>query len=255
MCYSCSSFDTCAFTHAMEADVASLQRELDDCLARIRRQTFEHFSPSPASISTMTMSASLNVRRVCRDSMLIALSLVEGDGPLTSSTKRPAKRQRQTVFFNQVTLRHGSKSVKVFDNGSMHVTGCTSPLEFLEVSSAVCTLMSDVAGIETTDGSDVRVTAFNVHMINLNFGAGVQLYLQGLRDMCAASGFQASYDADTYPGLNVKLPIGDRRITVLIFKSGKIIITGAKTPTELESAYNGITAILGDVLGGEKRQK
>lgn len=232
----------------MASDVAAqanaVAAALDRALDSINGQTFAHLTPTPAAISTMTITASLNVHRVCRTSVMLALILMEGDGPLKlPESKKPAKRQRTSVFFNQVTIRHGTKSVKVFDNGSMHVTGCTSPTEFLKISSAVCTLLGDVAGIETSDGC-VRVTGFNVQMINLNFGAGRQLYLRELRDKCAARGYTASYDADTYPGLNVKIPVAARRITALIFKSGKIILTGAKTGEELEQAHAAIMAVL-----------
>lgn len=233
-------------TTAVVEHTAAVADALTHALRTINARSFVNLMPTKATISTMTITASLNVRRVCRDSVMIALSLIEGDGPLRTSEK-PAKRRRTSVFFNQVTIRHGTKSVKVFDNGSMHVTGCTSPTEFLTISSAVCALLGDVAGVETKDGTRVTVTGFDVQMINLNFGAGRQLFLRELRDKCAALGYTASYDADTYPGLNVKIPVANRRITVLIFKSGKIILTGAKTGEELERAHAAIMAVLDNV--------
>lgn len=235
--------------HKMETDVERRARELshdlDQVVGRINGGTFRRLRPTRATISTMTITASLNVKRVCKDSMVIALSLVDGDGPLT--TAKTHKRKRTAVFFNQITLRHGTKSVKVFYNGSMHVTGCTSPMQFADIASAVCAFMANVAGVETVDGdSNVRVTGFDIQMINLNFGAGSQLHLQSLRDRCAARGYQASYDSDMYPGLNIKVPVGDRHATILMFKSGKVIITGAKSARELEEAHTLITAMLDD---------
>lgn len=243
----------------MEAGVESRARELSDeldgAVGRINARTFQSLRPTRATISTMTITASLNVKRVCKDSMVIALSLVDGDGPLTAA--KTHKRKRTAVFFNQITLRHGTKSVKVFFNGSMHVTGCTSPMQFADIASAVCGFMADVAGVETVDGtSDVRVTGFDIQMINLNFGAGSQLHLQSLRDRCAAKGYAASYDSDMYPGLNVKVPVGDklgdklgdRHATILLFKSGKVIVTGAKSASELEEAHALITSVLDEEL-------
>lgn len=243
-----------ASSSKMEAGVESRARELSDELdgvvGRINARTFQSLRPTRATISTMTITASLNVKRVCKDSMVIALSLVDGDGPLTAA--KTHKRKRTAVFFNQITLRHGTKSVKVFFNGSMHVTGCTSPMQFADIASAVCGFMADVAGVETVDGtSDVRITGFDIQMINLNFGAGSQLHLQSLRHRCAAHGYAASYDSDMYPGLNVKVPVGDRHATILLFKSGKVIVTGAKSARELEEAHALITAVLDDELAGE----
>lgn len=231
----------------MESDVEqrarALSDELDRAVGRMNGKRFQHLRPSRASISTMTITASLNVKRVCKDSMVIALSLVDGDGPLT--TAKTHKRKRTAVFFNQITLRHGTKSVKVFYNGSMHVTGCTSPMQFADIAAAVCAFMANVAGVETAQGdSNVRVKGFDIQMINMNFGAGAQLHLQSLRDTCTARGYTASYDSDMYPGLNIKVPVGARHATILMFKSGKVIVTGTKSVEELEQAHTLITDLL-----------
>jgi len=219
--------------------------QLTRALETINSRRFKNLVPTPATVSTITITSSLNAHRVCRDSMAIAMSLVEGDGPLAPGDSKVRKRKRTAEFFNQVTLRHGSKSIKVFKNGSMHFTGCTSLQQFSDIATSVCTMMRDVAGIEAADGStDLHIRDFDIQMINLNFGFGKTLYLRGLRDRCTGLGYTASYDADTYPGLNVKLPVGERRVTVLIFKSGKVIITGAKTPHELEQAHAMITEVL-----------
>lgn len=235
---------------AVDDRVRAQCQELRECVGRINARAFDGIVPSRAVVSTMTFTAKLNVQRVCRDSMVIALSMIEGDTPLTGTTcrseRKAHKRKRPaSVFFNQITMRHGTKSVKVFDNGSMHVTGCTSPTQFLEVAEAVCTFMGETAGIETTDGTGVvRLLDYDTQMINVNFGVNARLYLQQLCDAFAAKGYVASYDSDTYPGLNVKLPVGDRRVTALLFKSGKVIITGAKTAAELETAHAMVTTVL-----------
>lgn len=228
----------------MDAKAQQLTNDLNGALDAINAQTYTRIAPSCARVSTMTITARLNVDKVCRDSMAIAVSLMDGTGPLSSS-KASRKRKPPSVFYNQFSCCHGTKSIKVFKNGRMHVTGCTSPVQFLEVASAVCTLMTEVAGISACDGSaSVRVLDFDVHMINMNFGVGTPLYLQDLLTKCASRGFIASYDADTYPGLNVKMPINDRHVTALVFKSGKIIITGAKRVADIVQAHRMITSML-----------
>lgn len=229
----------------VKARAKELSNALAGTLDAINSRSFKFIKPEKATVSTITITASLNTKKVCRDSMLIALSLVHGDGPLTAGNKKKNKRKLESEFFNQVTLHHGTKSIKVFNNGSMHVTGCTSPLQFLDVASAVCAMMTDVAGITTSvEDQTIQVTEFQVQMINVNFGAGRQLYLKGLQTKCTEMGYTASYDPDVYPGLNVKLPIGERRVTILMFKSGKVIITGVKTACELDTAHVMITSIL-----------
>lgn len=197
-----------------------------------------------AKISTMTVTAKLNARKVCRDSLAIALSLVDGDGVFTSTGKKRKGKQR-AQFYNQLTMYHGTKAVKVFENGSIHVTGCSSPMQFMDVASATCKMLQDTAGLCADDGGSVQLVDFNIQMINLNFAAPTTLFLKELCLACAAAGYLAIYDADTYPGLNVKVPVSEgRHITTLLFKSGKVIITGAKTPEELDEAHRRIVELL-----------
>lgn len=192
----------------------------------------------------MTFTTKLNVERVCRDMVTIALSLVEGDGPLSAkeksdSTSRRRKKHRD-VFYNQVTMRHGTKSIKVFNNGSMHVTGCTSPEQFVQIAREVCEFMRDVAGV----ADDVRVDDFNIQMINVNFSTGSALHLQGMKAVCIERGYAATYDPDVYPGLNIKVPVNTRHVTLLVFRSGRIIITGAKGVSDIVAAHTRMAEML-----------
>ena len=222
----------------------ALTWQLDRTLRAINRR-----GCGKAKVSTMTVTARLNTSKVCRESLAIALSLVDGDGALSATKKRTnkksCKRKPRAEFYNQITMYHGTKSLKIFRNGRMHVTGCASPMQFLDVASAACKMIQDTAGVIAEDGGNVGVVDFNIEMINLNFEAPTPLFLQELNRTCASMGYTASYDADTYPGLNVKIPAGDRHVTALLFKSGKVIITGAKTPEELDAAHCKIVELLG----------
>lgn len=224
-----------------------LQHDIAGALATMTSCEYTELRPTPPTLSTMTITGTTTLMRVCRASILIALSLVEGESPLTEVKSKPRKRKQSTAFYNQITICHGRKSVKVFNNGSMHITGCTSPTEFVDVASTVCALLGDVAGLESKAGTEgIHLTDFSIQMINLNFAAGTHVYLKRLRDVCTSMGFVASYDADVYPGLNVKLPVDGQRVTVLIFRSGKIIITGAKKSCHLQQAHEIITRVLDD---------
>lgn len=228
VCLGCSSVVTMG---PIEIKAARLATQLQDMLRDINAEPFA----TPARVCTMTFTAKTSLASVCRSSVMVATSLVDGNGPLGFSKKR----MRDAGFFNQTTICHGSKSVKVFKNGRIHVTGCTSPAQFLEVAAAVCCLL-DLCG----DDTGTHITDFDVHMININFAAGRNLLLQDLRDSCLARGHTAMYDADVYPGLKVKLGVGASKVTALVFKSGKIIMTG-KGPAHLAAAHRHIAEVLG----------
>lgn len=182
-----------------------------------------------AAVSTMTLSACVNVADVCRDVLLVAVEWAEG------ALHVPRKRKRE--FDNQTTVRHGSKSVKLFRNGRVHVTGCKSLADFQAAVADVCAALSD-AGVRTSDGQPMRFDRVTVHMMNVTFDAGSRLRLRPLRDALTALGHAVRYDADVYPGLNAKLCTGDgRRVTALVFGSGKVILTGACGPADLDRAH------------------
>lgn len=234
-----------------------METELDNALDVMNSRTYKHIVPTRAKVSTMTFTARLNVGALERDTMQLALGMVEDDGgPLKTAYKKGTKSKAPSDFCNQFTLRHGTKSVKIFLNGSMHVTGCTSPTQFLDVASAVCTFMGDLVVDKTNDGQPVRVTAFKPVMINANFDTRTTLHLRGLCDRCVAEGYVASYDPDTYPGLNVKIPLdGERRATALVFRSGKAIITGVSTPAEMQAVHEIITRVLDEGVGADVQER
>jgi TATA-box binding protein (TBP) (component of TFIID and TFIIIB) len=238
-----------------------LSRDLVASIAHLRSRRHRGMQPSPVNLTTMTITAALNLTKVCHQSLLLAAELAGDSGPITKAPdkKRKAKKRkapeadsRDPEFYNQVTLQHGTKSIKVFKNGSLQVTGCKSPLQFLGIAEDMCRFMEDDAGMGSMMGH-IHVTDFRVQMINLNFEVGTALYLALLRDMFISKGHMASYDADVYPGLNVKLRLQTgAMVTVLVFRSGKLIITGAKTAPDMEAAYSQVMLVLEEFVAREK---
>lgn len=224
-------------TIAVAAKINQVSDALHNAVAQMNAREYRNIRPTPASISTMTITCKLNVASVYPLDAELAVSM--SDGPLEIAL--PKKRKRSHLeFYNQITMRHGKASIKVFKNGSMHLTGCKSMAQFVLVSSAVCAML------ECVSDQAVRVTDFDVHMINVHFGVGKQLYLRGLRDLVCVEDkrYNAVYDPDVYPGLNVKIPVDGQYVTVLAFRSGKILVTGAKTAGQVQAAHAIITDIV-----------
>ena len=227
-----------------------MEEALSSALRTMNMGSYMVLAPSPSAVSTMTVTAQLNVSSVCRDKLLVAVGWMEGEGPLTAErkpsrpTSRPPKPSRPD-FNNQTTVRYGSKCIKMFRNGSVHVTGCKTLVDFVQAVSAVCDAMTQ-AGIEP---GGVHVTSFNTQMINVTFNANATLGLRELRDLCLVRGWGAMYDADVYPGLNVKIPMGqDKTVTALIFRSGSVILTGAKTAAHTLEAHSKLTHLLDEMV-------
>ncbi len=87
--------------------------------------------------------------------------------------------------------------------------------------------------------STIRPT-YKVENIVATVNLGVDLDLEGL----AESLHQAEYNPDQFPGLILRL--SRPRISALIFRTGKMVCTGAKSEDELRNAIKVLIKLLND---------
>lgn len=186
--------------------------------------------PGRCTVSTLTIGGSfggtVDVRRLAGG---LADGLGGGGVALATSKAR-------RVFFNQVTLKHGASSIKLFSNGSVHVTGCRNALHFVDTVDRVC------EAVLACTGEALQLRSAAVHMLNINFSMRRRLPLQVLRGVFAAAGLEANYDPDCkYPGARIKVPVDDGRVvTPCIFKTGSVIIAGARDPRAAAAGYRAV---------------
>ena len=111
----------------------------------------------------------------------------------------------------------------------------------------------------------------NIVLINSDFDIGYKIKRDILHREIVDAGMYSSYEPCIYPGVNIKYYFnsnqtngickcsamcigkgnglsdgGCKKITVAVFKSGKIIITGARTREQLEISYHFITKFIND---------
>ncbi len=88
-------------------------------------------------------------------------------------------------------------------------------------------------------GFDVKFTEFKVQNIVASADVGFAIRLESLShkhvDFC-------QYEPEIFPGLIYR--IYDPKVVVLIFVSGKIVLTGAKTREQIKEAYHRILPVL-----------
>ena len=185
------------------------------------------------TVSTMTICGKLDAP-VDVDAVM---DLITGkdEGSLAGlSLGKKTKGVDSKSFFNQLTIKAGTTSIKIFRNGAIHVTGAKSVVHFVDVIDRVCTVLGHV--METNPSLE----SASISMINVIFCAARTLPLMVLRQAMEDAGHAASYDPDAYPGINAKV----LEITVLIFTTGSVIISGAKTPEHVAEVYAIVTATI-----------
>ena len=175
-----------------------------------------------ARITTMTILASLN-----RD---IDIKAIKVSKPVAiNGTEWKVK---ENTFYNQVTIEtHGSfskKSIKIFPNGSIHVTGCSDMIDCRAILKKLEVLVNFIFPEVSVPYS---IDEFYIAMINANF---TMMFTMNLRKVLEIfKEFDVSFNPETYSAVKLKR-LG---VTASIFASGSVIITGAKELDQIIETY------------------
>jgi transcription initiation factor TFIID TATA-box-binding protein len=120
-------------------------------------------------------------------------------------------------------LRNPRCTCKIFSNGNIGLTGCRS-IEQCDIAIRKIARMVQKLGYQVKI-SNKRVT----NMVgSFNFGSTIDLV-----ELNTSIGQNASFEPELFPGLIFT----DDRCKILVFRSGKIIITGVKCKKELNDAF------------------
>jgi TATA-box binding protein (TBP) (component of TFIID and TFIIIB) len=174
-----------------------------------------------------------------------------------------SKKKKKKSFYNQLTILvyYNDKivNVKVFNNGKIQMTGLKETSVCGEILEVLRTKMVKYKLIPTI--SDISINSSEIVLINSDFSIGYKINPDILYREILNKGLFVTYEPCIYPGVNIKYynkedvntggicncenpcngkgKNGDcKRITIAVFNSGNIIITGAKRKEELVICYN-----------------
>lgn len=129
-------------------------------------------------------------------------------------------------------IRNPKTTALIFSSGKMVCTGAKSEDASKKASKKYAKTIKNM-------GFDVRFTDFKVQNIVASADVGFAIRLESLShkhaDFC-------QYEPEIFPGLIYR--IYQPKVVVLIFVSGKIVLTGAKTREQINEAYTSILPIL-----------
>lgn len=237
----------------------------------------EHL-PNDVLISTMTIVCKIdtifNVYNIARyidlkHTSIISVKHGKSDDPttnrtlLTKSQTEKNKKKGKKAFYNQVSIQVKTKSgllnVKLFLNGSIQMTGCKS---IESVAEAITTLFDElktvkaivnyksnkiedkpfVVNIATLKAENVY--GFKICMINSNFSIGFEIDRDSLFAILLQDNVKCSFDPIIHACVNIKFEHPEKTISIFVFESGAIIITGARSCNQIIMAYNFINKYL-----------
>lgn len=189
-------------------------------------------------------------------------SLIEIKKKKKKTTKKKGKH-----FSNQVSLKiklneeRNPLDVKIFENGSIQMTGCKSMDDCYDILNKLCIALQKRKAIIDPETNDKiimkpfatlinnvkleKIVELKVSMINSKFDIGFKIDRNALYEYLKQNDYYCKLDLDKHASVDIYYNYKNRKtISIFVFEKGNIIITGANTCNHIKEAYNFITEIL-----------
>jgi TATA-box binding protein (TBP) (component of TFIID and TFIIIB) len=95
----------------------------------------------------------------------------------------------------------------------------------------------------------LEITNFKISMINTNFGIGKEVNREDILKVIKEDNLpniKAKLKPDIHAAVNIELLVQESIVTILVFKTGNIIITGGKNSLHINTAYEYINKLIDD---------
>ncbi len=146
-----------------------------------------------------------------------------------SQTARNAEYNPRRFAAVIMRIREPRTTALVFKSGKMIVTGAKKEEDSRKASKIYVSIIKK-CGFPTADLRD-----YKLQNMTATCDVGFPIRLEGL---LFAHSSNATYEPELFPGLVYRMT--DPKVVLLIFVSGKIVVTGAKSPDVLGEAFQNI---------------
>lgn len=206
---------------------------------------------------------------------------LQSTGINSNKSKSKKKNQCKKRFDNQLTIvllyMNNKYNIKLFKNGNVQITGVKSIEKGKQVIDFLIDMLKYVhSQYEPTIINNVnglKNTNYKICLINSDFKVNFEIRLDYLYKIVTTKyNIICSYEPCIYPGAKIEYYYPNngyclckefcngktetcKKITIAVFQSGCVIITGANKIEHIEIAYAFITKILKDNLEQIERKK
>jgi TATA-box binding protein (TBP) (component of TFIID and TFIIIB) len=176
--------------------------------------------------------------------------------------KSKKNKQKTKSFFNQVTIEVRTKTkiinVKLFINGSIQLTGCKSINDMYEALNILFQEFRNEKAVIENNKIIERPYVDNLENLDINklydcqialINSDIKLHFnidrEKLYNIMLEDKISCEYDPLIYAGVKVRYNYNnDKIISIFIFESGSVIITGSTTSDQLTKAHSFIMKYL-----------
>lgn len=237
-------------------------------------------SPSPLRISTITFGFKLENTEILLSELSrnFKKTLFARSIEFKKNSKKSKKSSLNYNFYNQCSIQcfipHEiyknqlvKISIKIFHNGSFNVTGARSIQGIVHTIRELLKYLLSYDNVLKYSGK-IRIKDVKINMINTDFSIDKKIKQKMLNDILNDKKYsiengsfikRSIFDPDSYHGVKIKYVYNNNEnlfytrkgiekleseLSILVFNTGNIIITGGKTAEETVGAYNFILNVL-----------
>ena len=193
--------------------------------------------------------------------------------PYKKKKEKKNQKKKKNHFYNQITLNillDKFVNVKVFNNGRIQMTGIKDQNNCEKIIKLIISEINKLPNdkkLEIVDNEDIKINHSQIVLINSDFDIKMHINNDKLQKIIVERGYYSSYEPLIYPGVNIKYYYNEekenngicncerqcdgkgkngvcKKITIAVFTSGKIIITGGSKIEHLNTAYKFIKNII-----------
>lgn len=213
------------------------------------RLFFSTSTPSQLSVNTMTLSVKVNVAEQLPRANFRQVFHNDGPGVLGALNldpnvvfeEKPSKFNNAVMFKATLPKAEGTKVIKIFNSGNMQLNGVKTFEQLRDLVPCIVNCLQFAFGLQS-----VAVTNVGVHLINATYSLGGGVNLERMASILRAAGQTVALNFELHPGLRYKIPsltTADHNITLMVFSTGKAIITGVKDFRDLEHGYDTLSRL------------
>lgn len=209
----------------------------------VDKSVYNHFN-----ISTITVQKNLDenyIENIINLEKLNEYLTLTGLICQSNTNKLPRKtfKNQTTITISFFYIKPRKVSLKIFNKGTLHLTGIpyTNYVDpICEIAKLLIQRSGSLISSRLSIANQMNYCNYKVCMINtiINIDMKVDLHLLK-KTIMTVYNYYVSYEPKVYSGCNVKFMSKDsKEITLLIFSSGKLEITGSNSIYQLIEAYN-----------------
>lgn len=252
----CSMCSAPTFLCQCDSSWSTYESFLGECKAGIVRDAIEPFTHSAISVSTMTICFRFNqpidlerfYEFLPKDIVIYKPS---------SKKSRVRKKKGTDTFYNSFEIKlnvcdystspniFSNVSIFLFPNGKAKVAGVKT-INTINITIAILIdLITEAIDLE----KELVANNIKIQMICSDFKIkpirdsvdGWCVRQEDIKNSIVEKGYSATFSPlNRYPGINAKLPSlvnTSKQVTILLFRSGSVIITGAKNAQDIANCY------------------